>query len=102
VFVTEGFLSPKLRPLFSDITVFTRNAETETAKGFAAKGVHVLVVDYSQDVKDLAKYFQGIDIFVDTTGNGEGGAGFIVREKLMRAAAESGDVKVYVPSDFGL
>jgi len=82
--------------------VFTRNADTESAKAFAAKGVQVVAVDYTQDVKDLAKHFRGIDIFIDTTGNGENGSGLIAREKYLRAAAESGDVKVYVAPDFGV
>jgi len=102
VYITDGFLSPKLRTKFSNITVFTRSADTKSAKAFAAKGVQVVAVDYNQDVKELAKHFQGIDIFIDTTGGGENGTGFITREKLMRAAAENGNVKVYIPPDFGV
>ena len=99
--ITEGFLSPQFRPRFSSITALTRSADTQTAKALKAKSVQVVTVDYDADVKELAKLFRGIDIFIDSTGNGDKGSGFISREKLMRAAAESGDVKVYIPPGFG-
>ena len=66
----------------------------------AARGVKVQEVNYDGDIS--TSLFDGIDIFVDTLGSGDGGSGFTASEKLIKAAIASGSVKIYVPSDFGL
>jgi uncharacterized protein YbjT (DUF2867 family) len=100
--LTEGFLHPQFREKYSEVIVFTRDASKEPAKAFTAKGVKVVEVDYSQDYKELIRHFNGVDIFVDILGNGAQGSGLVSRDKLMRAAAASGSVKVYIPSDYGV
>jgi len=101
--IIEGFLTPQFRPLFSDIVALSRDAKSEGAKALESRGVKVIEVDYTRkDSEVLKMIFNDVDIFVDTLGNGENGEGMIARETLLKAAISSGNVKVYVPSDFGV
>ena len=95
-------MSSQFRHKFSNITVFTRSASNDAAKTLQARGVQVVEVDYTQTIEELKRHFVDIKVFVDILGNGHKGSGLISRDKLMRAAAASGNINVYVPSDYGM
>ncbi|KAI9449456.1 NAD-P-binding protein [Lactarius psammicola] len=97
-FIVEELLKQKATGAVEEITIVTRPAskDKEQNKGFAARGVHIAAVEYT-DVSALTIALGGAHVVISTIGL----AAVDVQVPIAQAAKAAG-AHVFVPSEFGV